>query len=270
MGSYNSSHTGAELDAAVVDLTALLSSGGLGKNLILQNDKRLQGLNTGAANRDLIYVDTNDLIHIGEGTTAVVHGRLIVSESGTIVTTPGPFADNLVIETAGSGGASFISSNTASVRLDFGDVDSSAQGGITYLNSTDEMRIRANGADQIVAQASGRVTIPNGILVAGKGLALSGSSATIAAGVITATTSLVAVDTEGAIASDEVDTINGLQGGTILVLSSANSARDIVFMDGTGNLSLAGGDFTLTSVSDRLVLMSTGSGFTELSRSNNG
>lgn len=96
-----------------------------------------------------------------------------------------------------------------------------------------------------------------------------GSELTIATGVITATTSFHAVDTQADGASDDLDTINGGQTGQVLVIHAANSARDVVAKDGTGNLKLAG-DCTLDNVEDTLTLIYDGANWLELARSGNG
>lgn len=91
---------------------------------------------------------------------------------------------------------------------------------------------------------------------------------TIASGVVTATGNYHKIDTEGAAASDDLDTINWSGGRIILVISCRNSARVVTVKDGTGNLQLAG-DMVLDNVFDKLVLFWTGSNFEELCRSNN-
>jgi len=98
---------------------------------------------------------------------------------------------------------------------------------------------------------------------------LESASATISGGAITATCSHMQVDTEGGAATDDLDTINGgTTTGTILIIRSTSSDRDITLKDGTGNLVLAG-DFTLTNTRDTIVLIRTGIGWLELSRSDN-
>ncbi len=101
-------------------------------------------------------------------------------------------------------------------------------------------------------------------------LRLKTENVVIAAGVITVTQSRVCVDTEASGPTDDLDTINGGKVGAILVLDSNDSARNVVVKDGTGNINLAGSDFTLETTRDRLVL-STNNGTTwfELSRSTN-
>lgn len=97
-----------------------------------------------------------------------------------------------------------------------------------------------------------------------------GGTLTIAAGVVTAGSfSYYAIDTEAAAATDDLDTINGgSYDGQLLVLRAANSGRDVVLKDATGNLRLTG-DFTMTHAQDRIVLIYDGSAWCELSRADN-
>jgi len=93
---------------------------------------------------------------------------------------------------------------------------------------------------------------------------------TIASGIVTATQSYHTIDTEADAASDDLDSITGdMCAGSILILRAANSARTVVIKDSTGNLRLEG-DMSLDNVQDTIVLLSTGSDWLELSRSNNG
>lgn len=92
---------------------------------------------------------------------------------------------------------------------------------------------------------------------------------TIAAGAVTRTQSFHRIDTEADAATDDLDTINGGTEGDILVLRAENSARDVVVKDGTGNLQLAGGDFTLDHAHDTITLIYDGSNWIEMCRSNN-
>jgi hypothetical protein len=95
---------------------------------------------------------------------------------------------------------------------------------------------------------------------------------TIASGVITLIGdfggALVEVDTEGAAASDDLDTISGGRTGQIIVLSAADNDHDVVLKDGTGNLRL-GGDRTLDTTNDTITLYYTGSAWLELAFANN-
>jgi phage gp45-like len=98
------------------------------------------------------------------------------------------------------------------------------------------------------------------------GLALQ--TLTIATGVVTIFSDFHYIDTESGAATDDLDTINGGYDGQLVRLQTANSARDVVFKDGTGNLKLAG-DFTADNAADTLTLIKKGSTWFEISRSSN-
>lgn len=93
---------------------------------------------------------------------------------------------------------------------------------------------------------------------------------TISAGVITVTQTHTKIETEGAAATDDLDTINGGTDGDIIILRATNAAHTVVVKDGTGNIFTAG-DFSLTAQSDTIMLLCAGAGgnWFELSRSDN-
>jgi hypothetical protein len=95
-------------------------------------------------------------------------------------------------------------------------------------------------------------------------------SYTIASGVITAAERDFTIDTEGAAASDDLDTINGATPNAIITLRATSAARTVVVKDGTGNLQLAG-DFSMDHSNDLLVLKVNPQGTTlrELARADN-
>lgn len=76
----------------------------------------------------------------------------------------------------------------------------------------------------------------NGQLKANNFLILTPGSATIASGAITATTSLMVVDTEAAAASDTLETINGGVDGAIIIITQSNSSRDVTISMSLGNI----------------------------------
>jgi hypothetical protein len=82
---------------------------------------------------------------------------------------------------------------------------------------------------------------------------------TIASGVVSLrdyAVQYVRIDTEGAAATDDLDTINNGTDRQTIILQSSSSLRDVVLKSGTGNLVLAGlADFTLTSTADTIMLM---------------
>jgi hypothetical protein len=94
---------------------------------------------------------------------------------------------------------------------------------------------------------------------------------TIASGVVTLTSyfNLVRIDTEGSAASDDLDTIDGGQFGQVTTFAANNTARTVVFKDGTGNLRLAG-DFSLDNTEDSITCVFNGTNWLEIARSDNG
>jgi hypothetical protein len=88
---------------------------------------------------------------------------------------------------------------------------------------------------------------------------LSGSATalTIATGVVTLTnnSSSYVLDTEGAAATDDLNTISGGQDGQIIILNSANAARNVVAKHNAGNIYNPNGfDITLDLTTDFVVL----------------
>jgi len=141
--------------------------------------------------------------------------------------------------------------------------------GVTTAGPGSLYRNSANGQLYIKESGSGN-TGWIALLSRSKSILTVGGALTIAAGVVTITNSIHAIDTEAAAATDDLDTISGGTTGQLLVLSADNSARDVVLKDGTGNLRLSA-DFTMTHIQDRIVLVYDGiaSAWHELCRSDN-
>jgi len=78
------------------------------------------------------------------------------------------------------------------------------------------------------------------------------------------------LQTEGDAATDDLDTINGGGPGSILVLKAYDTTHTIVVKNGTGNIKLAGSDFSLDNTLDVLVLVFDGTNWDEISRADNG
>lgn len=93
---------------------------------------------------------------------------------------------------------------------------------------------------------------------------------TISSGSITATSSLMIVDTQNGDASDDLDTIttSNVEDGTIVVLMAESSSRTVVVKDGTGNLHTVG-DMSLDNDDDTITLINVLSQWYEIARSNN-
>lgn len=85
------------------------------------------------------------------------------------------------------------------------------------------------------------------------------TSVVIAGGVATVTTSQHSIDTEGAAASDDLDTITGLQDGQFLIVGLVDAGRNVVIKSGTGNITCPNGaDITLDAQGDRVVIVRSG------------
>lgn len=96
---------------------------------------------------------------------------------------------------------------------------------------------------------------------AGGGGELGASSElTIATGAITATGAHHTVDTEGDAASDDLETINGLDDGDMVLIVAEDAARTVVVKHGVGNIRLNGGvDFDLDNTEKGVLFIKSGS-----------
>lgn len=114
-------------------------------------------------------------------------------------------------------------------------------------------------------------TITAGTKLATRGkLGLGASSTlTIASGAITVTKAHHTVETETGAGSDDLDTISGGADGDFLILRAVNGAHTVTLKDGTGNLKLEG-DCALDNAEDCIELISDGTSWYEVARSNNG
>jgi hypothetical protein len=154
------------------------------------------------------------------------------------------------------------------------EVDDGASNGVIEGCVFQSVSATTSNAAAIYKSAATNVQIYNNATISTVPLIypLTPTSYTIAAGVITIENSqyprLYTIDTEGAAATDDLDTINGGFEAQIIVLADVNSARDITVKDGTGNLKLAG-DFTLSNQEDTITLVKRGTSWYEVSRSDN-
>jgi hypothetical protein len=126
--------------------------------------------------------------------------------------------------------------------------------------------------DDRVFRAKIQNAVEQGSGVGSRFLSIPGpEDVTISSGVITITQGFHTVETEGAAASDDLDTINDngiIPDFSILVLRATSVSRTVVVKDGTGNLRLAG-DCTLDHSDDTITLLGNGTVWYELARSNN-
>ncbi len=136
-----------------------------------------------------------------------------------------------------------------------------AQEDATHLS-----RLTIGGAATYVTfAATGQATFVGEIV-------LSRTNATIAGGSITAVGNNMVIDTEGAAASDDLESISGGTTGAPLILQSANSSHDIVVKHAAvgGNIYLSGrADRTLSGTRDKLVLIRVSTEWHELAFGDN-
>ncbi len=161
-----------------------------------------------------------------------------------------------------------------SIVLNFtgGDVDtrieSDGNANAVFVDAGNNRVGIMNGSPAVALDVTGAITASSNITSNSFFNMGATNAQTIASGVITVTGGRCVVDTQGGAATDDLDTINGGADGDILVIYTANSARDVTAKDGTGNLALAG-DFVMTNIRDRLVLLKDSGTWVELSRSDN-
>jgi len=84
-----------------------------------------------------------------------------------------------------------------------------------------------------------------------------GSNLIVASAAVSVPTSGVyfSVDTEGAAATDDLDTINGGVDGRMIILRPYFSTQDVTIKHDIGNIRMAGGDFTFVNTTSRITLM---------------
>jgi hypothetical protein len=201
----------------------------------------------------------------------------LATQSGTFtdkVTGPGSATDNAVARFDGTGGKTVKNSGviidnsnnvtgvagltaaTASIAGGFGSSGLSIDASGNVL--TDGSITSAGAIATLGAlAASGNVTVGAAAILGGC-LRPTSRSATIASGVVALPASgatLFVVDTEGAAATDNLDSITGGTANDILFLKTANSGRDVTIVHAvaTDKFILSGGvNFTLTTISSTI------------------
>lgn len=211
--------------------------------------------------RNMRHVENLEITATDNVTTT--YPLYIENASGAASISIGAYADSRTL-----GGADFSSSISAA-----GDITQTHTG-------TGTETINYNAATATDINVTANLTVDAPLTTFPKPVSLDdatisgflnvGTAATviISGGVITATQTRHNVGTEGAAATDDLDTINGGTEGDILILTSTSSSQDTTLKDATGNLSLAG-DFTLTRPDDTIVLMYHAGLWKEISRSDN-
>ena len=94
-----------------------------------------------------------------------------------------------------------------------------------------------------------------GVVEGGTGSWGAQKTVTISGGVVAFTgAGRYLIDTEGAAASDDLDTITGLNDGDEVILAPASGSRTVVLKNGTGNLDIKT-DISLNDAEDRVRLI---------------
>jgi hypothetical protein len=139
--------------------------------------------------------------------------------------------------------------------LSVGD-DAAITGDLTAANVTASATVQGATVTATTLLSSSGFIRP----VQGGNLTISGG------GSITITCSYHLVDTNGGAASDDLDTISGGGvAGTIVVLGTVNSGRDVVVRHGTGNIFMSGGaNKTMGSTAQYLTFIYNGSNWIEI------
>lgn len=145
--------------------------------------------------------------------------------------------------------------NFASIQTDYNNLITGAYtiAGVKTFSSTPKM-------DAIAEVTSGNGVVVDSLkLKDGTVIFPTATELTIASGAITVTQGLHTVDTEGDAATDNLDTINGLAAGQIVVLRADNGARDVVLTNGVGNVYTPNGtSATLSSTTQGLLVVGDG------------
>ncbi|KCB41272.1 pectate lyase family protein [Bordetella hinzii 5132] len=211
---------------------------------------------------------------VGSQSDVVISNNLIIDARWRGIEVNGPdcvCSDNRVKNAADRcisvTGTNAIVSNNRTTGGTFGLLlNSSATGAVLSANNCSGASLLNYSIDDVARFSS---------FIADSNIGYTGGTfnQTISAGVITAPrgqNAVIVVDTEGATASDDLDSINTTGGGYVgqtIVLRSANIARAVTVKDGA-QLRLAG-DCALNNPNDSLTLVWTGSQWYETSRSDN-
>jgi len=98
--------------------------------------------------------------NVGIGTTAALaYGNVHIKSASSTAVSVSANADEVVVEGTGNIGASFITSNTGLISLDFGDNNSTTSGRVSYNNATDDMKFRTGGVDAVTIDNAQQVGI---------------------------------------------------------------------------------------------------------------
>jgi len=133
-----------------------------------------------------------------------------------------------------SGASTVNVAGLGAVNIKLGDGTSDIPSG--FITSGSDVKLRYDALNTAFIP-SNEITQVNDLTINNK-LNTQPNTATISSGAIAYTGTYMVVDTEGAAASDDLDTITGGTLGDRLLLQATASGQDVVLKDGTGNIAL--------------------------------
>ncbi len=275
------SRVDAETDGIATGLSTCITKDGqttITANIPM-NTKKFTGMNTGNARTDSItlgQVQDNSFGHLGENggvadtytaspspaITAYVTGQRYTILIGSGDSCTG--ASTLNISGVGAKDWKKFDGVSATTTFEANDL---LAGGI-YDSIYDGTQFVTFNPEKRTISSAGKLTV-TGDLTTDSLVIPSKSELTISSGAVTPTDSHHTIDTESDASTDDLDTltITNLQAGSIIILSIANSARNVVIKHNTGNIITKGGeDITLDVTNDRFVGISDGTNVVEISR----
>lgn len=192
----------------------------------------------------------------------VINGQLVISHC------PGSgYGGGIIVSEASGGVANWVkvgggSGGTGDPAIQFGQGSgSSSTTGWSFrrdISANDVLNFVWDGTTVFNIDTTGAI---------GR-LALRIGTLTISGGVVTVgSLSYYNIATEASAATDDLDTINGGVDGQILILKSVSATRDVNITE-VGNIRLSA-PFILSHTQDRITLQYDGTGWNELSRSDN-
>ncbi len=227
------------------------------------NDSLSFTVNAGTA----LAIDSSKRSRFGSGTDFLgADFSVTIATSNSGVTSVAAGANDLLIEASSDTGITIACPNTDRGNIFFADPQDNDGGQISYDHGDNTMRFVTGAVDALVmtellATFNGNVRVDNQLRLG------DNTELTVAAGVVTVTSSHHRLDTQDDDATDDLDTINGGVASAILVLMSMVDSRDVTVKNATGNILLSS-DFTFADRSSSLMLMwsSTRGAWIELSR----
>jgi len=186
---------------------------------------------------------------LGIGTTTP-DGKVHIMSGSAGSVTANTSADEVVIENSTHGGLTFLTPNTATAAIYFGDVDDNNAGRINYSHGSDQMEILVNsvvngGATALLIESDMDVAVPNGsILASGDITAEEQLYVKNAANQTTSVDSILTIE-GGEIKTNHIDDVRGdmnifSEGATFTVTApAADTIKDL----GGSTTSSIGGTF---------------------------